>query len=48
MDELFYWKGFMAPWLKCVDEAKGKDALQEKHGGSAGTYKGARVLTKYT
>ena len=27
MDGVLYRKGFMLPWLKCVEETKGKEAL---------------------
>ena len=39
MDGVLYRKGFMSPWLKCVEETKGKDALRETHVGPAGAYK---------
>lgn len=45
MDKVLYQKGFMSPWLKCVEEAKGKETLQETQVGSAGAHKGARALT---
>lgn len=28
-----YQKGFMTSWLKCIDEATGKEALREEHAG---------------
>nr|KAJ0222828.1 hypothetical protein LSAT_V11C200097150 [Lactuca sativa] len=40
-----YRKGFTAPWLKCIDQAKGMEALQEAHAGQAGAHEGARALT---
>nr|KAJ0209871.1 hypothetical protein LSAT_V11C400159220 [Lactuca sativa] len=40
-----YWKGFTTPWLRCVDEAKGKEALREAHAGQADAHEGARALT---
>lgn len=36
-----YRKGFTMPWLKCVDEARGREALQEAHIGKAGVHEGA-------
>lgn len=39
-----YRKGFVTPWLKCIDEAKGKEELQETHVGPSGTHEGARTL----
>nr|KAJ0195164.1 hypothetical protein LSAT_V11C700370690 [Lactuca sativa] len=40
-----YQKGFTTPWLKCVDQAKGMEALQEAHAGQEGAHEGARALT---
>lgn len=46
VDEVLYRKGFMTPWIKCIEEAKGKEALREMHGGSAGAYEGERALIR--
>lgn len=40
-----YQKGFTVPWLKCVDQDKGMEALQEAHAGQAGAHEGAQALT---
>ncbi|XP_023748530.1 uncharacterized protein LOC111896779 [Lactuca sativa] len=40
-----YRKGFTAPWLKCVDQAKWREILQEAHAGQVGAHEGARALT---
>lgn len=37
-----YRKGFTVPWLRCVDNVKGKEALQAAHAGQAGAHEGAR------
>lgn len=34
----------MTPWLKCIDEAKGKDPLLEMHAGPTGAHEGERAL----
>lgn len=39
-----YRKEFMKPWIKCVEEAKGKEALQEAHVSPTGAHEGARAL----
>ncbi|XP_023737239.2 uncharacterized protein LOC111885192 [Lactuca sativa] len=39
-----YKKGFTSPWLKCVDQAKGVEILQEAHSGQVGAHEGARAL----
>lgn len=46
IDGVLYPKGFMSPWLKCVEETKGKEALQESHFGLAGAHEGERALTR--
>lgn len=33
-----YRKGFTVPWLRCVDNVKGKEALQGPHAGQAGAH----------
>ncbi|XP_023768988.1 uncharacterized protein LOC111917544 [Lactuca sativa] len=40
-----YKKRFTYPWLKCADQAKGEDILQEAHSGQVGADEGARALT---
>ncbi|XP_023746717.1 uncharacterized protein LOC111894856 [Lactuca sativa] len=40
-----YKKGFTSPWLKCVDQAKGGEILQEAHSGQVGAHEGAKALT---
>ncbi|KAL7601627.1 hypothetical protein Lser_V15G24154 [Lactuca serriola] len=40
-----YKKGFTSPWLKCVDQARGREILQEAHSGQVGAHEGARALT---
>lgn len=44
VDGELYRTGFMMPWLKCVDETKGRETLQEAHAGQAVSNEGARVL----
>lgn len=44
IDRELYRKEFTMPWLKCVDESKGREALQEAHVGQAGAHEGARAL----
>nr|KAJ0211608.1 hypothetical protein LSAT_V11C400219340 [Lactuca sativa] len=45
VDGELYRRGFTTPWLKCVDQGKGMEALQEAHAGQAGVHEGARDLT---
>lgn len=45
MDRELYQRGFTAPWLKCVDQVKGMEVLQEAHTGQAGAHEGERALT---
>lgn len=40
-----YRKGFTTPWLRCVGEAKGIEALQEAHAGQEGAHECTRALT---
>ncbi|KAL7589956.1 hypothetical protein Lser_V15G41281 [Lactuca serriola] len=40
-----YKKGFTSPWLKCLDQAKGREILKEAHLGQVGAHEGARALT---
>ncbi|XP_023739861.1 uncharacterized protein LOC111887961 [Lactuca sativa] len=40
-----YKKGFTAPWIKCVDQAKGKEMLQEAHSSQVSAHEVARALT---
>lgn len=46
VDGVLYRKVFMSPWLKCVEEAKGKETLRETHAGSGGAHEWARALTE--
>ena len=46
MDGVLYQKGFLSPWLKCVEKTKGNEALRETHSGLASTHEGARALTR--
>lgn len=39
-----YQKGFTVPWLKCIANSKGKEALQEAHMGQVGAHEGTRAL----
>lgn len=41
---MLYKKGFMNPWLKCMDKTSGKKALQQTHAGPNGAHEGERAL----
>lgn len=43
-DKELYHNGFTMPWLKCVDEIKGREALQRAHTGQKGAHEGAHTL----
>lgn len=45
VEGMLYMKGFMTPWLRCVDETSDKKALQETHAGTCGAHEGERALT---
>lgn len=45
MEGVLYRKRFMTPWLKCIDEVGGKEALREVHDDPTRTHEGPRDLT---
>lgn len=41
---MVYQKGFMMPWLRCVDKESGKNMLHQTHASTSGAHKEARDL----